>query len=141
MEGIDPDKISIVGYCFGGTGVLMYALEGLNDVAAIVSIHGGLSQVPEASVDVTSKILVLSGGEDDESTEIIELEQKLDATNAEWEITRFSGIEYAWTVFGDDRYNAWADMRTWDSMIHFLRECFGELIFETVDVPQARSWS
>jgi len=32
MNEVDGSRVAIVGYCFGGTGVLMYALMGMNDV-------------------------------------------------------------------------------------------------------------
>lgn len=111
MDQVDDSKIAIIGYCFGGTGVLTYAMTGTNGegVQAIVSFHGGLSQVPGAmeNITVAPKVLVLSGGSDDEATEIIDLEMEMDAVNATWEITRYSNIRHAFTVFGDDRYNEW----------------------------------
>lgn len=80
---------------------------GMNDVKAVVSFHGGLGSLPPVSVNVEPKVLVLSGGADDTSTEIMDLEMTLDMANATWEITRYSDIEHAFTVFGDDRYNKW----------------------------------
>jgi acetyl esterase/lipase len=83
--------------------------------SAVVSVHGGLSALPNitAADDPTTlpKLLVLSGGEDDTSTAIMDLEMTLNETGVEWEITRYSGIEHAWTVFGGDAYNEWADQR------------------------------
>ena len=32
MPEVDSENVAIVGYCFGGTGVLMYALMGMSDV-------------------------------------------------------------------------------------------------------------
>ena len=108
LDMVDGDKIAIAGYCFGGTGVLTYAMLGLNDVQAIVSFHGGLGSVPDTGdTDVTPKVLVLSGGSDDASSDIMDLEMNLDSVNADWEITRYSNIEHAFTVWDDDRYNEW----------------------------------
>jgi dienelactone hydrolase len=131
FDEVDVDNVAIMGYCFGGTGVLIYALEGVNDVKAVVSFHGGLSMIPDAGPVVEPKVLVLSGGDDDTSTEIIDLEMTLDMANATWEITRYSDIQHAFTVFDDERYNEWADMRSWESMKEFLAECFGEKAFES----------
>jgi len=100
-------------------------------VQAVVSFHGGLGSLPEAGPAVQPKVLVLSGGEDDASTDIMTLEETLDNATATWEITRYSGIEHAFTVFDDDRYNEWADMRSWDSMVVFLKEAFGEIVYES----------
>lgn len=131
MSMVDESRIAVAGYCFGGTGVLQYALLAINDVNALISFHGGLTSLPEpgATTNVTPKVLVLSGGDDDTSTEIIDLENTMNDAEADWEITRYSQILHGFTNFHDDRYNAWADMRSWTSMHHLLRESFGEIEF------------
>jgi len=125
FDEVDPEKVAIIGYCFGGTGVLDYALTGQDDVVALVSFHGGLSLIPDAGPDIIPKLLVLSGGDDDTSTDIIDLENTLSASDGNWEITRYSGIQHAFTVFGGSAYNALADQRSWYSMSTFLSEAFG----------------
>jgi dienelactone hydrolase len=124
-EKVNPDQVAIFGYCFGGTGVLQYGLMGYDGVNAVVSFHGGLSQIPEPNATFVPKVLLLSGGDDDTSTQIMDMEITLDAADAPWEITRYSGIEHAFTVWSDDRYNEWADMRSWESAGHFILEAFG----------------
>lgn len=132
MDEVDAENVAIIGYCFGGTGVLTYALTTgrMSNVSAVVSFHGGLVTLPDAGPEISPKILVFSGGDDDNATEIMDLESTLDAANATWEITRYSGTGHAFTVFDDDRYNKYVDMRSWDSMWTFLKECFGEMPFE-----------
>jgi dienelactone hydrolase len=99
------------------------------NVRAVVSFHGGLTDLPtpaaaaanntnattatNAAANATStvpKLLVLSGGSDDTATQIMDLERTLNdaataGTIATWEITRFSNVQHAFTVFGDERYN------------------------------------
>lgn len=102
-EKVNPEQVALFGYCFGGTGILQYGLLGYDDVEAMVSFHGGLSSIPEPNVTFVPKVLLLSGGDDDTSTEIMDMEMTLDAANATWEITRYSGIEHAFTVWGDGK--------------------------------------
>ena len=58
---IMEDKIALNGYCFGGTGSLMYALSDNDDVLGIVSVHGGLMPFEIETDDTSPRILVLSG--------------------------------------------------------------------------------
>ena len=136
LPEVDSDKIAVIGYCFGGSGVITYGLVGAEGVVGLVSFHGGLSDLPEADAVMEPKLLVLSGGEDDTATEVYDLENTLNAANSTWEITRYSGIEHAFTVWDDDRYNEWADERSWESMRGFLQEAFGEVAFDGME-PEA----
>lgn len=122
-------KVGVVGYCLGGTGALLYALSGIDDVDAVVSVHGGLL---DFNVDSSAqqKLLVLSGGEDDTATQISDLEAKLDSAPTTWEITRYSGVEHGFTAFKSQAYDAWADTRSWRSMSSFLEEAFGTKEFD-----------
>lgn len=133
LDEVDSDNVAVIGYCFGGTGVITYGLVGAEGVVGLVSFHGGLSDIPEAGPVMEPKLLVLSGGDDDTSTEVYDLETTLNAANSTWEITRYSGIEHAFTKFDDERYNEWADQRSWESMQGFLKEAFGEEPYDTAE--------
>jgi dienelactone hydrolase len=101
----------IKGYCFGGTGVLQYSLLGYTNVKGIISFHGGLPFVLGTEPDVDDanemlpKVLVLSGGDDDAGSDIVSLEEKLNGISNTWEITRYSGIEHAFTVWDDSKFD------------------------------------
>jgi dienelactone hydrolase len=131
LPGVDPTRIALAGYGFGGTGVLTYALLGLSDVIAIVSLHGSLASIPVPSPDIriSPKLLVMSGSEDDTAADIMHLEKVLSSAKADWEISRF-------TAFSDNSSDPWDDMRSWESTHHFLQETFKEIEF-TSNVPKA----
>jgi hypothetical protein len=46
MPGVDPDPYRALGYCFVEVVIRLPPFMGMNDVAAIVSIHGGLAFNP-----------------------------------------------------------------------------------------------
>ena len=103
MPEVDSSNVGIMGYCFGGTGTIMYTLSGLGTAKAGVSFHGGLVY-QEDGPETTTDLLVLSGGDDDTSTDIIDLENRLNTANGTWQITRYSDIQHAFTNWFDSKY-------------------------------------
>ena len=79
-------------------------MSGFDDVSAVVSFHGGLSTLTTTPEDIATKVLVLSGGEDDASSAIMDLEMTFDGAGATWEITRYSDILHAFTVWSDGKH-------------------------------------
>ena len=106
LDNVDASKVSVFGYCFGGTGILQYVMGDhcTQDIAAMVSFHGGLSFLPENVTGTATKLLVLDGGSDHPPEEIMALEKALDMGVADWEITRYAGIQHAFTVWNDGRF-------------------------------------
>src|SRR5690606_35394892 len=63
-KGVDPAKIAVIGYCFGGTGALEVARANF-DVVGAVSIHGGLSKGSDRiNGPINTKVLVQHPAED-----------------------------------------------------------------------------
>ena len=57
-QGANPDKIAVIGYCFGGTGALETARAQM-PVAGVISIHGGLAKGNDRlNVPIKTKVLV-----------------------------------------------------------------------------------
>ena len=132
---VDPDKIAIIGYCFGGTGVINYAMTGESDARAIVSYHGGLSKRAPLGDKIHVKMMIASGGEDDAASDIEDLENAMkEGAAPAWEYTRYQGVVHAFTEWSrEDRYNLHADVRSWDAMGTFLQTAFNENRTEIVD--------
>jgi len=128
LPGINPQEIVVIGYCFGGTGVLNYAISGADDVVGVVSFHGGLTnrfRPGNSSFPVTASVLVQSGGSDDTASSIEQLELDLNSTNATWEMSRYSNVVHGFTDwYAGTAYSPRADMRSWRSMITFLSVLF-----------------
>ena len=57
-QGANPDKIAVIGYCFGGTGALETSRAQM-PVAGVISIHGGLAKGNDRlNVPIKTKVLV-----------------------------------------------------------------------------------
>ena len=59
----------------------------------------------------------LSGGNDPAHGNQTNLEEALNAGDADWEITRYSGVDHGYTVWGAPAYSLKADYRSWESMV------------------------
>jgi len=55
---VDPDNVAVIGYCFGGTGIVNLAFSGFSDAKVVVSLHGGLTDLPSVTTDIAPYTLM-----------------------------------------------------------------------------------
>lgn len=131
---VDPERISAIGYCFGGTGVLELARSGA-DVAGVVSFHGGLdSPTPQDGKNIKCKVLILHGADDPFVSEegIDAMTKEFNDAKVDWQMIAYSGAVHSFTqpMAGNDNskgaaYNKSADKRSWKHMRVFFNEVLG----------------
>lgn len=129
--GADPNKIVVMGYCFGGTGALEAARAGLG-VQGVVSIHGGLGKDPSrASNPISAKVLVLHGADDPgvPEAQVKAFQQEMRDSKADWQMIYYANAVHGFTHkdAGSDNskgyaYNELADKRSWIHLQDFLNE-------------------
>lgn len=124
-SGVDPARIAVIGYCFGGTAALEFARTGA-PAGGIASFHGGLRAHDPSDADaIRASLLILTGGSDpsvpDDAIAAFEDELRA-APQVEWELTSYSGAPHAFTVPGSDHYRPLADARSWRRLVDFLGE-------------------
>merc|ERR1712025_1174216 len=120
---VDADNIFVAGYCLGGTGAIDYGFSAgaLENVKAVIPLHGGLSPLRAIQTDVVDPyVLILSGGIDDAHGNTTELEAHLDGANATWEISRYSFAAHGFTEWESPAYQEMADSRSWWSMMSLI---------------------
>jgi len=132
---VDPKRIAAIGYCFGGTGVVEMARDGL-PLLGIVSFHGGLDSRPlTPGKTIQAKVLALCGADDpfEKPEDMAAFEQQLRENNVDYQIISYGHAVHAFTDPGVDalnlpgaKYNAAADRRSWQAMRDFFAEIFGE---------------
>lgn len=130
---VDPKRIAVMGYCFGGTTALELARSGA-DVRGAVSFHGSLnSPDAEEAKNIKGKILVLHGGADPfvPDPEVAEFVESLRRHSVNYQLNIYGGAVHSFTNPGADKaglkgvaYNEQADKRSWAELRIFLEEIF-----------------
>ncbi|MDQ1128484.1 dienelactone hydrolase family protein [Microbacterium sp. SORGH_AS_0888] len=117
---VDPERIAIVGYCFGGTAALEFSRTGA-PLVLTGSFHGNLVAHEPAEVDgIRGSMLIATGAEDplvpDEAIVAFENELRSRA-DLDWQVLVYSGAPHAFTLPGTPAYRADADRRSWAALM------------------------
>jgi dienelactone hydrolase len=124
---VDPERIAVIGYCFGGSAALEFSRTGAR-LSGTTSFHGALIAHDPADVDaITGKLLVFTGGSDPVVPDqaVIAFENELRTReNLDWQVTTYSGAPHAFTLPGTPNYRPVADRRSWRELVAFLDEVF-----------------
>jgi dienelactone hydrolase len=130
LDGVDRDRIAIIGYCFGGLCALDLARTGTDEIRGAVSIHGIFSR-PELGVQapISAKLLVLHGWDDPLATpdDVLGLTRELTEAGADWQLHAYGHTVHGFTnpeaaVPGRVLYSEAADRRANAAIAAFLRE-------------------
>lgn len=118
------DKVVVIGYCFGGAGVLELARTGA-ETAGYVSFHGGLD-LPEGQDynDVAAPVMLQHGSADPVSgmSALAALIDRLQEAGIEHSAQIHGGARHSFTVFGTGDYDLEADRASWQALQGFLEE-------------------
>lgn len=130
---VDPERIAVIGYCFGGFVALELARSGA-DIAGVVTFHGALSTgSPQDAANIKAKVLVLTGAADpvvpDAQIQVFENALRA-APHVDWQLIRYGGAMHAFTqpeANAPDHgaaYQEAADRRSWTAMRSLFDEIF-----------------
>jgi dienelactone hydrolase len=130
-SGANPDNIVVIGYCFGGTGVLEAARGHLN-VKGVASFHGGLGKDAKRPVEpITTKVLICHGADDPfvSKEEVAAFQQEMRDAKADWQMIYYADSVHSFTnpEAGSDNskgaaYNPVAAKRAFEHLKLFLDE-------------------
>lgn len=130
---VDADKISAIGYCFGGAVVLSMARAGV-DLDSVVSFHGSLPGHKFNPKKVTANILVINGEEDPfiKKEAIEKFNKEMSSVNTEYKFVNLPGETHGFTNPGATakgkkfklplRYSQKADRDSWEMMERFFKK-------------------
>ncbi|WP_035647088.1 dienelactone hydrolase family protein [Flavobacterium sp. ASV13] len=130
-SGANADNIVVIGYCFGGTGVLEAARGHLN-VKGVASFHGGLGKDASRKTEpITAKVLICHGADDPfvSKEEVAAFQQEMRDSKADWQMIYYADSVHSFTnpEAGSDNskgaaYNPVAAKRSFDHLLLFLNE-------------------
>jgi dienelactone hydrolase len=136
QSATDPDKISAIGYCFGGGVVLNMARFGI-DLDGVVSFHGSLGAVtPAQPGSVQTKVLVCHGADDPfvSQEQIDTFKAEMDNAQVDYQFIAYPGAVHSFTnPYADSigakfnmpiKYDKAADEQSWAEMIKFFERLY-----------------
>lgn len=134
LSTVDPHKIAVIGYCFGGLGGIDMARSGY-DIKGVVSFHGNL--IPAKNIPnkpIHAKILAIHGQEDPMvPPEVVSsFENEMSQAKADWQLHIYGNAKHGFTNPKSNNpqlgimYDEVAEKRSWIAMQNFLKEVFHE---------------
>lgn len=123
-SGANPEKIAVIGYCFGGSGALE-AARGKLPIVGVVSIHGGLAKDPARMNEPLSAKILVEHPADDASVkpeDYAQLVKEMNDGKADWQIITYSNSKHTFTNPKSPDYNAVMAKRAWNHTMMFLKE-------------------
>lgn len=123
-QGVDPQKIAVIGYCFGGTGALEAARAGF-PVQGVISIHGGLAKAADRPATAINTKVLVEHPADDKSVsgqDYNNFIQEMNAAKADWQIITYAHCGHTFTNPESSDYNPLMAKRAWAHTLLFLKE-------------------
>jgi dienelactone hydrolase len=131
QEFTDPERIAVIGFCFGGTTALELAMSGA-DVKATITFHAVLNfPNTEGLKNIDGAVLILDGGRDPNvpPEDLTKLWAQMEEANVDYQINIYGGAVHSFTnpASGNDpskgvAYDEVAARRSWREMQEFLHE-------------------
>jgi len=128
---VAPDRLAVLGYCFGGLCALDLARADPDGLRAAISVHGVLTPPSEApSPAIRASVMALHGWEDPVAprADFAAFADEMTASGADWHAQVYGHAMHAFTFPRADMpergiaYNEAAAVRAEHAIAHFLRD-------------------
>lgn len=133
QPGVDPARVAVIGFCFGGTGAIEAARAGM-PVKGVVSFHGVLGFTPDPkAAPIAAKLLICHGALDPfvPPDQVAAFQDDMRRLKADYTFIAYANAVHAFTQkeAGNDpskgaAYQEAAARRSWQHMKDFFAEIF-----------------
>ncbi len=133
---VGNDKLSAIGYCFGGGIVLNMARMGL-PLKGVASFHGSLAAATKIKGKVDTKIAVFNGKDDPyiSGQQVERFRDEMNSNDVDFELHNYKRTVHSFTNPAADQvaekfnltgigYNEKSDKDSWKRMQFFLKELY-----------------
>ena len=134
QDGVDPARVAVIGYCFGGLCTLDLARSGA-DFAAAASFHGLFGPPGLPPQPIRPRVAAYHGWDDPmvPPEAVVGLARELTEAGCDWQIHAYGHTGHGFTNPNAARdigrpgvaYDAKAAARSWGSLVQLLGEVFG----------------
>jgi dienelactone hydrolase len=133
QPGVDPAKIAVIGYCFGGGVALELARSGA-DILGAASFHGNLdTPSPDDAKNIKGKVIAFHGADDPyvSTGTVADFQAEMRSAGVDWQMNIYGGAVHRFSnpsagsdVKSGAAYNEKADRRSWAALQAFFAEIF-----------------
>ncbi|HUG33983.1 MAG TPA: dienelactone hydrolase family protein [Anaerolineales bacterium] len=124
---VDPNRIAVLGFCYGGRASLAYSLHN-DSLAATIIFYGFLETDPEILSSLPGPVLGIFGGADQSIPveDVNAFEQGLEAAGIPHQISIYEGQPHAFVRGADEIKAGGAQGEAWNEMLEVLEVNFKE---------------
>jgi carboxymethylenebutenolidase len=135
---VDPDRIAIAGFCYGGRTSLAYSLHN-NRLAATVIFYGSPETDPEVLKNLPGPVLGIFGGADQSIPveQVDAFDSALTEAGVPHEITVYEGQPHAFVKDAEGIRAGGAQREAWDQMVAFLEANLRQAATATDALPSS----
>jgi carboxymethylenebutenolidase len=118
---VDPERIGVLGFCYGGRASLLYSLHN-SSIAVTVVFYGSPETNPAVLENLPGPILGIFGGADQSIPvdEVRAFQESLAAAGIPNEVTIYEGQPHAFVTDMDSIRTGGVQAEAWGQMLRFL---------------------
>ncbi len=125
LDGVDPERVASVGFCFGGEQSLQLGLRAADELTAVVLFYGSTVTDPQQLQALTQAqpVLGIFGAEDQQIpvSEVEAFEAALTNAGIQNTVTVYDGVGHAFLT-ADNYDEPGAPGQAWNQLLAFLDE-------------------